>query len=574
MTAAEPVTNIEAVTSNLEQLGNAFTELESLKNSPENRIQPKDIHEYFRSFELLLKKRLDELAKKEKAFEEKETEIRALVADRETVVAAKEQASLDRVQELKDAAVAAITEVREKYKPSTPEAVVVEHDVEMKVTSSSNGNPGALISAPEDNESSPHRSGEQVEVHPRLELTQFCESMDSEGLLNFIYENRKYIDVLRKETPVALKNATDPARLVLNSLEGFYPSDDQANKRDDATLQGMRRSCVMLMESMAPMLVEAETLSPETKQQAKAIADEWKPKLVEVNVDASSSYSLEAEAFLQLLATFRIASEFDQHELCKFLPVVTCRRRLPELCRSLGLSEKMPGLIEIFVETGRQINAVHLVQAFKLTESFPPVPILKTYLKDLRRNCQGKGQNAVGAGTENDVNARELAGLKKVVKCVEDYNLQAEYPLEPLMRRLDQLERAKSDRKRMGEVVKYPKTKMSRTNGGGYYGSQMHAAAVDRSHLPASVYGTGGGSSYTMGVAERYSPHVGAATTFDYQGTIYSQGVYGKPTIPQRSYYYPQDERTTAAPSYSITDASRYAAYLGNELQPSHQPYM
>lgn len=36
------------------------------------------------------------------------------------------------------------------------------------------------------------------------------------------------------------------------------------------------------------------------------------------------------------------------------------------------------------------MDAVHFVQAFKLTESFPPVPLLKTYLKDLRRNSQGK----------------------------------------------------------------------------------------------------------------------------------------------------------------------------------------
>lgn len=56
------------------------------------------------------------------------------------------------------------------------------------------------------------------------------------------------------------------------------------------------------------------------------------------------------------------------------------------------------GVIEILVNGGRQIDAVHFVHAFELTERFPPVPLLKTYLKDLRRNSQGKGANAGGAG--------------------------------------------------------------------------------------------------------------------------------------------------------------------------------
>lgn len=55
------------------------------------------------------------------------------------------------------------------------------------------------------------------------------------------------------------------------------------------------------------------------------------------------------------------------------------------------------GVIETLISNGRQIDAVHFVQAFKLTENFPSVPLLKTYLKDLRRNSQGKIGAAGGA---------------------------------------------------------------------------------------------------------------------------------------------------------------------------------
>ena len=50
-------------------------------------------------------------------------------------------------------------------------------------------------------------------------------------------------------------------------------------------------------------------------------------------------------------------------------------------------------LIELLVNGRKQIDVVHLIHAFQLTESVPPVPLLKTYLKDLRRNSKGKGEN-------------------------------------------------------------------------------------------------------------------------------------------------------------------------------------
>lgn len=41
------------------------------------------------------------------------------------------------------------------------------------------------------------------------------------------------------------------------------------------------------------------------------------------------------------------------------------------------------------VSSGKQIDAVRFIHVFQLTESYPLVPLLKTYLKDLRRNSQG-----------------------------------------------------------------------------------------------------------------------------------------------------------------------------------------
>ncbi|XP_042508690.1 FRIGIDA-like protein 3 isoform X2 [Macadamia integrifolia] len=476
MADAEPVMGVESTSSMVEQLGKAFVEFESYKNSSEETVLWKEVEDYFHNLQELLKKRTDELEEKEREFEDKQSQTRTLVAEREVVVAAKEKALLDRVQEIKDSAVAAITEAREKYEPPSPEPEDVGDGTENKVSSSFDGDTNASLPTLE--VKSPHKSGENadavaVEVKPCPELTQFCEQMDSKGLLNFVMENRKNFAAVREEISVALRSATEPARLVLDPLEGFYPPDQtthQSNKKD-AALQGMRRSCVMLMEAVAPLLAGAEPgadhpLSPEIKQQAKAFADDWKPKLAGADIDAANGNSLEAEAFLWLLATYKIASEFDEEELSKLVPAVARRRQAPELCRSLGLTHKMPGVVESLVSSGRQIDAVHFIQAFQLTESFPPVPLLRTYLKDLRRNSQVKGGSGGAVGPQNDVNAQELAGLRAVVRCVEDYKLEAEYPLDPLQKRVAQLEKSKADKKRMGEMAKHQPPKRARANGG------------------------------------------------------------------------------------------------------------
>lgn len=43
------------------------------------------------------------------------------------------------------------------------------------------------------------------------------------------------------------------------------------------------------------------------------------------------------------------------------------------------------GVIEVLVNSGRQIDAVNLAFAFELTQQFSPVPLLKSYLKEARK---------------------------------------------------------------------------------------------------------------------------------------------------------------------------------------------
>ncbi|XP_059623961.1 FRIGIDA-like protein 3 isoform X2 [Cornus florida] len=566
-------------TSLIEQLGKAFLELKAHKDAAEDKVQWAEIEEHFCHLETMMKKKFEELEVREKEIIEKESEIHTMISEREVAVAAKEQDLSDRIQELKDAAVGAIAEARAIHLPASLELIDSGDSKESKV-STSPGDANAHLAALEEN--SPHRTGENVEVvagevKPRPELTQFCEQMDAKGLLNFTMENQKNKSAICAELSVALESATEPGRLVLASLEGFYPPDDSTQEGDirDAAFQGMRQSCLILMEAMATLLARADPgadhlLNPEIKQQAKVIADEWKPKLAGEGIDAANGNSLEAEAFLQLLGTFSIASEFDEEELCKLVLAVAHQRRAPELCHSLGLAHKIPGVVEELINNEKQIHAVHFVHSFQLTERFPLVPLLKTYLKDLRRNSQGKGSRLGGAsGQQNDANAQELTAVKAVIWCIQEYKLEEDYPLDPLQRRVGQLEKSKPDRKRFGDFGKKQQFKKPRANG--VYGFRAPATAT------AAAAAGGGRQAPTVfaerttyaGTSERY-PYAGPST-YDYQAPS-GQAAYPQQAYDQRSYYYPQDERVTAT-TYSAAPSS-YGSYMGSATQPSHQPYM
>ncbi|KAF2596782.1 hypothetical protein F2Q68_00011965 [Brassica cretica] len=66
----------------------------------------------------------------------------------------------------------------------------------------------------------------------------------------------------------------------------------------------------MLMECLSILLSGldsnslAAVLSQNVKDRAKGVAEEWNPLLATLDMDAGNGNSLEAHAFLQLLATF------------------------------------------------------------------------------------------------------------------------------------------------------------------------------------------------------------------------------------------------------------------------------
>ncbi|CAK9309862.1 unnamed protein product [Citrullus colocynthis] len=467
-------TLIDSTTSKIQQLQKAFAELESHKALTLN-LKWKELEEHFHGLEKSLKRRFDELEDQEKEYETKTTEARQMLEKREAAILAKEQASLENLQKKRDAAAFAVANAREKHRKVATEMPSCPDDYESAEPSVVDKPPDSLTSEnnSEDLKDTPDDDGHfGVKSYPQL--VQLCEEMDSAGLHKFISDNRKNLAAIREEIPFALKAAANPACMVLDSLEDFY-SGEVANLdgKKNSDLLGSRRTCIMLMECLSILLKTmdvksvSEVMSAEVKVEAKKIAGEWKPKLDALDVDASNGNSLEAHAFLQLLDTFGIASDFNDVELSRLVPMVSRRRQAADLCRSLGLSDKMPGVIEVLVNSGRQIDAVNLAFAFELTEQFSPVPLLKSYLKEAKKVSSPVKPGNASHTAQNDVSDRELTALKAVIKCIEEHKLEEQYPVDPLQKRVIQLEKAKADKKRVTEATK-PQPKRPRANGVGY----------------------------------------------------------------------------------------------------------
>ncbi|KAF5821953.1 hypothetical protein HanXRQr2_Chr01g0020831 [Helianthus annuus] len=457
---------LESTTSKIQQLQKAFAELESQRAVTLN-LKWKQIEEHFHGLEKSLKRRFTELEDQEKEFEMKTVQAQKVLEKRRAAVNAKEEASLTRLQEKRDVAVIAISNALKKNKNVRVECVSESE------SGTVNGEKpvDAVASESEVIVNKTLVGNDDVKPLTNPQLAKLCVEMDASGLHKFISDNRKNLASIKEEMPIALKASRDPGGLVLDSLNGFYIAEgSNLDVKKDSNLLGLRRTCIMLMECLSVLLANLDAsavtkvITEDAKNRAKGIAQEWKPKLDDLDLDASNGNSLEAHAFLQLVATFGIDSDSIHEDLSKLIPMVSRRHQAADLCRFLGLSDKMPGVIDVLVNNGRHIDAVNLAFAFELTEQFSPVTLLKSYLAEAVKVPSTVKAGNSSPATQNDVSDKELSALKAVTKCIEEHKLENEYPLDLLQKRILQLEKAKAEKKQATEVVK-PQSKRPRANG-------------------------------------------------------------------------------------------------------------
>ncbi|KAK8712926.1 hypothetical protein V6N13_148154 [Hibiscus sabdariffa] len=240
---------------------------------------------------------------------------------------------------------------------------------------------------------------------------RFCVYMDGKDLQMFLNECRKEHGSIGTEVAMALQLAADPAKLVLDAMEGFYPPH---LSKGDKEFEGdvARRSCILLLEQLMKLSPEVK---PHVKNEAMKLAFSWITKM-----RVESGHELEVLGFLRLLASFQLAGAFDAAELVNFLVFVAQHIQTPELFKVLGLGDKITGFIRKLVEKRQHMEAIRFIYAFEQVNEFPPVPVLKDFLS----NSEAEARTVLKT---DEANTKRIVDMRAVVKCIEDNKLESEY---------------------------------------------------------------------------------------------------------------------------------------------------
>ncbi|CAN4092952.1 unnamed protein product [Withania somnifera] len=301
-----------------------------------------------------------------------------------------------------------------------------------------------------------------------LKLKSFCVKMDSRSFWNFLTMKKKDLDSLRVEMPKALGECVDPPRFVLEAISEVFPEDKREGKGERNNDLGW--ACVLMLESLIPVMMdpvlgnERKLVTPSVKDKANEIAEIWKKSLDERG-GIENVKTPDVHTFLQHLVTFGVVKDEDFDLYRKLVVGSAWRKQMPKLAISLGLGDKMPEMIEELISRGQQVDAVHFTYEVGLADKFPPVPLLKAFLKDAKKAAAAIMEDPNNSGRAVHFAAKkEQSAIRSVLKCIEEYKLEAEFAPDNLKKQLEQLEKPKNEKKRPAAV---PANKRTRASNGG-----------------------------------------------------------------------------------------------------------
>ncbi|KAK9735372.1 hypothetical protein RND81_04G202200 [Saponaria officinalis] len=324
-------------------------------------------------------------------------------------------------------------------------------------------------------ENGQHQSGSDLTDDENLcsELQSVCSNMDANCLRSYLNKHVMNHKLFPQKIVDALKSAPDPAMLVYKVLQAFnLPQSDTVNKT----------SCIFLLEQLSKLqnhqpfrnpLGKIEQgpnppleISKDMKINALAFASRWKHRLTEEGLKP-----LEVYGFLQYLAAYKLTSIYDRDELLQLfkvlydpLPVYWPEENL-HLCRALGLTKKILGLIKSLIKEDHRLQAAKYICAFMAEHHFPLAPLLKDHVRFIQQRVEKIRGLSKDKCTEKIKATFELSNLRKVLQYIKEYKLEQEYSPTDLESRIKQLEVLLTDLKTVPTIssekpIKLPVFKM------------------------------------------------------------------------------------------------------------------
>ncbi|XP_024021988.1 uncharacterized protein LOC112091775 [Morus notabilis] len=167
---------------------------------------------------------------------------------------------------------------------------------------------------------------------PSLASNQSCIT-NGHSLQVLLSEQLKKQESLCTDIYTVLQRSPDPAKLVLDAIQGFFPSHSSA-ANTSLDLGIVRSGCILLLEQL---MKASPPISPQVREEAMKLAGDWKAKMT-----LNAPNVLEVLGFVRLLASYGLASAFDADEVRSLLDVVSANGQASELRRTLCVADKVP----------------------------------------------------------------------------------------------------------------------------------------------------------------------------------------------------------------------------------------
>ncbi|BFG37059.1 hypothetical protein CerSpe_233340 [Prunus speciosa] len=170
---------------------------------------------------------------------------------------------------------------------------------------------------------------------PSSSSIQSSANRNGRGLQLLMNENLKRIDLVGREISGVLQASSDPAKLVLDAMQGFYPSNlNVDNQEFDYDLRIIRRSCLLLLQELKRF---SPQIYPHVREEAMELAADWKTK-----IKVATENWLEILGFLRLVSTYEFTTAYDAKELQTLLAIVVKQDQATEFCQAFGITNKAP----------------------------------------------------------------------------------------------------------------------------------------------------------------------------------------------------------------------------------------
>ncbi|CAL1356331.1 unnamed protein product [Linum trigynum] len=195
-----------------------------------------------------------------------------------------------------------------------------------------------------------HPSSEGLMCFTTLHEASSPQLLPDEPLPSVLSEN---------EVTNALRNSPDPAKMIFDLIENSLVH--QESKAIIPCNESVLRNQVLLLQQLTSV---SPVVTPRGHEAARRLAVAWRGSL---RLEA-----MDILAFLLFLAAYGLATHFEEDDVLKLAGRITHYKKSPDLWRALGLTMKVPGLIQSLVKKDMYIEAARFSCAFGLVNAYSP----------------------------------------------------------------------------------------------------------------------------------------------------------------------------------------------------------